>query len=608
VTFIMVAAAIYGVLQLTLLASPVRSIRLSTALLTVVLGVYGCGVVTALVELGYTRGMAAWSGEPLPDVVAKASYTVAPVVEELAKIAPLLLAGWNIKIRRQLGLADYVILGAATGAGFGLLEVLLQHALDAERATPYPGGSGWLLPGGISLVSPYIPGWEQVLSTWLPASIGIVELGHVGGTLGTNLHLAWGAVGGFGAGLLLRGRSWRRLLALLPLGYAFGHHALTNYTGRRGVDPPGWAETLARLGDSTVDYAPLVCLVVAVIVDFRHLSRGKRSVPGVLLEAERAGQTSLGALASFGGWCLPWTGLVALRFARLRRSLLYAAARTRSDELERVEPLRQAVAAIAARIDATNRDGAWDAARIRAHLKAARSVQSRRRRWLLLIPLLLLLPSLVFLGLGSFPSTQEIQEFFAGETGAKVLIGVGIAGLAWIAVQLILLLRAWRTTAVLPVGEALAVVRFRLWTALGSGTAGALLLTVRLRGAAPDDDVVPDPALAYLLAALDDFAVYLGFAMLLLALLVLFPPGGLALAGGGVLAGTITTQAAVQAAALGVAGVALMGAGAHGSGADYNAWSRSKRKGPIKPRHRADVKGDEGINGKKQRSGSLTKH
>ncbi|MGP3926506.1 CdiA C-terminal domain-containing protein [Streptomyces sp. 8N616] len=557
--FIMVTAAVYGVLQLAVLAWPARSVRLSTVLLTIVLGVYGSGVATVLVEWGYTRGMAAWSGDPLADVVQASSYTVAPVVEELAKIVPLLLVGWNLKIRYQLGLADYVVLGAGLGAGFGLLEVLLQHALDAERATPYPGG-GWMLPGGISLVAGYIPDLGQVLSTWLPASLGVVELGHPGGTLSTNLHLAWGAVGALGAGLLLRGRGWAKLAAMAPLAFAIGHHTLTNYTGRPKEDPPGWAQWLAGLGDDLVGAAPLICLLAAMAVDFVQLHRAKAAVPGVLLSDEQAGKTGLTALAGFGSWCIPWTALIAVRFARLRRSLFYAAAaRTPPD---RLEPLRQAVAAIAARMNASNHADAWNSARIRAQLKTARAARGRARRWLMPIPLLLALPSVVFLGLGSFPSTKGIQEFFSTGSGPTLMVGLGIAGLAWIAWQLYVLLRAWRTTAALPVGETLATIRFRLWTALGSTTTGTLLLTLRLKGTPADEEVLTEQA--HLLAALDEFLLYLGFVLLLLALFALIPPGGLALAGGGVVAGAITTEAVVNAAALGAAGIVLMAAGADG--------------------------------------------
>lgn len=110
------------------------------------------------------------------------------------------------------------------------------------------------------------------------------------------------------------------------------------------------------------------------------------------------------------------------------------------------------------------------------------------------------------------------------------MMGFAIAALMWIAWQLIRLFRTARAAAAQPVGERLAAHRFRLGTALGSGTAGVLLLYKGLGEAGPDGEAITT---FHLLDALDTFLVYLGFALLLLSLLALFPPGGLALAGAG---------------------------------------------------------------------------
>lgn len=575
----MVAAAIYGVLQLAVLASPVRSLRLSTLLLTVAVGVYGSGVVAALIELGYAHAVASSAQQPLREAMGHGSYTLVPVVEELAKLAPLLLAGLNIKIRYQLGLADYVVLGAATGAGLGLFEVLLAHLLDAQRASPYPQG-GWMLSGGLSLSATYIPDWHTVLTTWLPASLGSLDLSFTEPSLATNLHLAWGAVGALGAGLLLRGRGWRRLLGLLPMGYAIGHHALVNYTGSRDAHPPGWAEWLLGTADDLVAYAPLVCLVIAMALDFGQLRRSKRGMPAVLLYAERAGRTGTGALAGFGARCVPWTAVIALRFARMRRALLYAAGRTAP---ERLELLHQAVTDAAARIDAADREGVWDSGRIRAYLKATRHSRPWRRRWpLLAIPLVLMLPSLLFLGVGSFTLTKGLQESFTTGIGPSVLMWFGIAGLVWCVVQLALFIRAWRTASGQPLAEPHAVLRLRVFTAVGSALTTGLLLVGHYRGT-PLDGEAAEP-LAMLLAALEDLEMYAGFALTILslaALIMLFPPGGLALAGGGVLAGAAgaTSVAAVEAAGLGTAGVLLMVHGAPGGSGQGGQSSSSSSSG-----------------------------
>ncbi|MGW2316615.1 RNase A-like domain-containing protein, partial [Streptomyces sp. NPDC001680] len=99
----MAAAAVWGVLQLFAVSWPTRSVRLSTVLLALAVGVYGCGVATALVELAYTRFYADQSSQSLITVVNTTSYTVAPWVEELIEVSPLLLAGLSVKVRRQWG-------------------------------------------------------------------------------------------------------------------------------------------------------------------------------------------------------------------------------------------------------------------------------------------------------------------------------------------------------------------------------------------------------------------------------------------------------------------------------------------------------------------------
>ncbi|WP_369387795.1 hypothetical protein AB5J72_09430 [Streptomyces sp. CG1] len=114
-TLMMAVAAVWGVLQLVAVSWLTRSVRLSTVLLALAVGVYGCGVATALVELAYTRLYADQSGQSLVTVVNTTSYTVAPWVEELIKVSPLLLVGMSPKLRRQWGLTDFVVLGAALG-------------------------------------------------------------------------------------------------------------------------------------------------------------------------------------------------------------------------------------------------------------------------------------------------------------------------------------------------------------------------------------------------------------------------------------------------------------------------------------------------------------
>ncbi|MFI5676000.1 RNase A-like domain-containing protein [Streptomyces cellulosae] len=597
----MAVAAVWGVLQLFAVSWPARSVRLSTVLLALAVGVYGCGVATGLVQLAYTRVYADQSGQSLVTVVNTTSYTVAPWVEELIKVSPLLLAGASLKIRRQWGLTDFVVVGAALGAGFGLLEGVLRYGLDADRALVR--GDGWIIPDSLS--PPYVPGLGQVLTAWLPAPFSQLSIGGPPVTE-TFSHLVWTAMAGFGAGLLWRTRGWWRLLSVFPIAAAAVHHTVNNYAGQKPTSHAA-ANWLERL-DGKAWAASLVCLAVAMLVDLRQTYRGKRTVPGVLLTSERADGDSLGALLRYAAWRPPWSLRIALRHVRLRRSLLYATAAVRHEPAgpADTERLHRAVSQITAQMDASDNPHAWRAVNIRALLRATRSAHASRRRWLLLIPCVLMLPSLLFLGVGSFTSTAGLQTFFRTGSGPKILMGFGIAALAWIAYQLAVLLRTWRTASAQLMGELLAVHRFRLGTALGAATTGTLLLWRGLGDAGPEGRTIHT---SHLLDALNTFLVHLGFALLLLSLLALFPPGGLALAGGGVV-GALTAEAAANAALLGTAGIVLMGlGGSNPSGGDYNAWPRSKRKGRTKPEHRADVRGDEGKSlGGKSKGHTIEKH
>ena len=553
---LMVAATVYGVLQLVVLASPVRSVRITTVLLAVVVGVYGSGVLAAVLEFAYTRWTAQMSGRPLSEVVTTASYTVDPLIEELAKVAPLLLIGLNRRVRAQFGLTDFVVLGAGLGAGFGLLEPLVRYGLDGHRAIAQAGG-GWTV--AVSLFPPYVPGAGQVLGSWLPAPAGTFQSTAGVITVGANEHLVWSVLAALSVGWLLKSRGWAKLGAIVPLAAAAGDHILDNWTA---LHPYGTSESLSDSLDGWLWAVPLVALALAFLRDVSQVRAGRRLLPEVLLDTERAGRSGFVALAGYAGWCAPWSTLIALRFARRRRSLAYAVAVGEAE----VEPLRQVVSSIARLIDLSDREDAWRDLDVRGTLRSAR-VGSRGRRWATVVSWVLAVPSLVLLGIGTFPAAAGVQSFLASGAWPVVFTMLGVAGLVLVGARLVLLVRERAESLGCPVGEVLALVRLRILAALGSATAGVVLLSRAFGPTGPAGRLVSN---FHLLDALSDFEVYLGFALILLSLLVLFPPGGLAVVvagGGGLLSGTLTTEAALTATALGGAGVLLMAAGAAGGGA-----------------------------------------
>jgi hypothetical protein len=213
----MALAACYGVWQLAVLGSLTRSARIGTLLLSVPVGLYVCGPVAVGLQLAYTRGLAAATGVPLYQVVTTASYTVDPLIEELAKVLPVLVVACWSRVRRQWGLTDYLLLGAGCGAGFGLAEDLLRYSHQADKALAAPGG-GWMIPVNLSV--PHVPDLGQILSAWLPAPVGDLDLFSTAPIGGLDLHLIWSAAVGLGVGVLLRTRWWIRPLGLLPIAAA----------------------------------------------------------------------------------------------------------------------------------------------------------------------------------------------------------------------------------------------------------------------------------------------------------------------------------------------------------------------------------------------------
>ncbi|MEK8169830.1 hypothetical protein NKH77_08460 [Streptomyces sp. M19] len=146
----------------------------------------------------------------------------------------MLLAACNIRIRRQWGLTDYVVLGAGLGAGFGLLESVARYGLDAHRAMTVPAG-GWIIPDSLS-GTPYVPGLDQLVGAWFPAPVGTLGLGDHSPTIGASPHLVQTVLTALGIAVLVRGRRWTRLLGFVPVAAAVAQHIVTNYAAAHSTD------------------------------------------------------------------------------------------------------------------------------------------------------------------------------------------------------------------------------------------------------------------------------------------------------------------------------------------------------------------------------------
>ncbi|MGF1661886.1 MAG: PrsW family glutamic-type intramembrane protease [Kineosporiaceae bacterium] len=552
----MVLAACWGVLQLAVLGSASRSLRIGTLLLAVAVGAYGCGVAVLTVQFILTRvWAAAVPGVGVADAVRAASYTVDPVVEEIAKILPLLAAALWWRTRGQWGITDHTVAGAGIGAGFGLLEALLRFGDDADRAVAVDGG--WLLP--LSLSPPFVPSPGLAVTSWLPAPVSS-ELFGFAAEAGTNQHLVWSAVAGFGVGVLVRVRGPWRVLGVVPTVLVSADHAAGNYDvvvsqgtllGDAVTAPFRWAEPALGLW-------ALLALAAAVVLDLRRVQASREAHPEVLLAAESP--AVLGEwpeAARYATLRSPWAAFVAWRFVLTRRAALNAAAPGGSGG-GRAGALVSDVADARVRLDVTRTPAAWQGIGLRSALRMSRSRPRTgallRRFWPVLVWLVLLTPGYLYYGVGTTPLTAGAQDLLVSPAVLPVLLVLLVAGLGWTAWQTIVAVRALPAAARLALAEPAVRVAARLAVGAGAVVAGVVVGAAALRGAEGDDRVIRN---AHALDAVSDLLLVGGIA-LLLAALVFFPPvAAVAVAGGGVILVPTLTSGFVALGTLGVGGILL---------------------------------------------------
>ncbi|GIH01963.1 hypothetical protein Rhe02_00300 [Rhizocola hellebori] len=568
-TLYMVLAAGYGVLQLAALGWLAgRSVRISTAALCIAVGMYGCGVATLILQAIYTRGVAELTGERMADVVRVASYTVDPFFEEIVKVTPLLLVGMHLRTRFQLGLTDYLVLGGALGAGFGLLEAILRFSHLAGRAIAVP--DGWIVPSGLSAT--YVPDAGAIAGSWLPAPASSGLLVFVGGP-DTFLHLAWSAIGGLGVGVLLRGRGLARVAGPLAIIFVAAQHAAVNYDlallGKTGFGDALAAPFLAA--NRLLWLLPLLGLMIAGFFDRRDVTRLGTALPAAPSEFALLG--------------LPWTLLVALRFSRLRRSLAYARARGPEPS---TAALYHALATIRWLIDRANSRTAWRHAPGLNGDPPRRLITAAVRNWQVWVWLGLLLPSLLYFVAGGFPATASLQKALASPALSWLLIVFLAGGLLWLMWQSTVHLRLLSKALGQPHAESATRSRLQLMSAAGALVGGAFGLYLLLTGTPMWQQAITS---FHVLAALAGAIVAVLVVLTIAALFTMFPPGGLALAGGlGTLAPglAISSSMLLEAGLVGaITGVVLMEAADSGGGGDGGG-SGSRPRGPNEDRFPED--------------------
>lgn len=588
---LMVVAACWGVVQLAVVGSLTRTVRVVTLLLAVAVGMYGCGILTIGLQYAVTRAWARVTGEPVFQVVATAGYTVDPFIEEVVKVLPLIVAALWLPTRRQWTLTDYTLVGAGLGAGFGLLEALMRFGDRADRAVAFP--TGWLFP---SFSPPFIPDLPTSLTSWLPAPVSAIDLLAFPAAPATNPHLVWSAVAGFGIGVLARVGSRWRVLGVLPVVLVGADHAAFNYaltlTGRT---PLGDVVTAPlRWAHPSLWAWPLIVLAIAVALDLSRARRARAAHPDLLLAGESP--TVIGewvAAVRYAALRPPWPGVVVWRFVLMRRAALHAATHDRGTTHDSTAGLLAEVTRTRALLDQAGTSQAWRGVGVRRALRQPNAlhqpdrqgtgrVARLKRHWPVAVWTVLALPTVLYYGIGSTPALATTQDTLSRPWVLPVLVVLLLAGLGWTAWQAVAAARALPATTRLPGVEPATRTAAHVGIGAGALLLGVVVLSAALTGTPPDQAVIDN--YFHVLDAVSDLLLVAGIA-LMLASIIFFPPvAAIAVAGGGIVLVPTVTSGFLTLTALGLSGILLSqavgGAGARGIGSGAGP-GRGTRAGPA---------------------------
>ncbi len=305
-----------------------RTVRVRTVLGAIGTGFYACAIVAAGLQWGVTRLAASLFGVGLDGVVASAGFTINPFIEELAKIAPLLAAGWWLRSKQQWGATDFVLMASGFGAGFGLFEAFGRYGQFLSTFTPFPGG--YVRPS--SFFPPFIPNLSGTIFSWIPAPVTKVDVSAVEPDVAP--HMVWSSIAGLGIGLFFKTKTRFRILALLLVAVAGVDHAVWNYQATESLLNAGFYDTY---GTSLIEPLtnifqparpafwiwPLVAITTATIIDITALRRTRSNLARYIrieptLTQRFASNIAYAKLKPF------WTIPIIWRYALTQRSASYS--------------------------------------------------------------------------------------------------------------------------------------------------------------------------------------------------------------------------------------------------------------------------------------------
>ncbi len=528
---LMAVAAVVTVVQLGLVGSWARSVRLSTLVQAVAVGLVVVGPATVAVEWALVRLLSRVGPWAVSTLVTRASWTWDPVVEEVMKVAPLLVLAvvWP-SAHRQLGWTDHLLVGAGLGVGFGLAESAFRFAQVGPMVMKI--GDDYMVGASLMGGAVTVPSVGTSLGTWLPD---------------TTPHLLYTCVAVLGVAWAGRRRGWWRLLGVLPIAAASLAHAVGNAggsflenAGRHFADTPLARTTASATGwlYDRLTGVLLVSLIVLVVVDRVAQAQARRAHRGLLLPGEAWHGLAPVPLVAAGLRAVPWSTWATWYVVLQRRAGLYALAAgcppTQADTVGRQ------VASLSRATDPVR----WRA----ASRKVLGSLSWRGLwSWRTFLWLVAVAPAVAYLVIGGFPSTRGLQQRMTGPVGTGLLVAGLVAGTVVALSQVSALVKNLRASRG-PVWHEAAIRPAARLATITTTVLVAAALVARL--VAVDGNATRQIVRNYhILDALAMAALVLGLALLLMAFITI-PPMALAVTSVGLVAleGSVAVSAGYLAA------------------------------------------------------------
>lgn len=469
-----VVANVWGVIQVIALGSFARTVRVRTVFAAMAVGLYVCAPLATLLQVAWQAIAAPLLGVAAFQLAGTATYTLDPFVEEILKILPLAVLLMIPVLRRQWSLTDYVLIGAATGAGFGLAENLYRLSASAGSASAV--ASGWAVASDGTYF--LVPSVSETLSSWLP--IGASWLGGPR----VNAHLVWSAIGGLAVGLTVLNRTTAARLAAGGLFLCIGlDHAAQNATNIASTWLALLATPLAALAHLR-GVMPIAALAVAWWLDQYRQRPSDAREP--LLAAEQSASSrvmgTLGAAVSR----VPWSALSVDRFVRMRRAYNAerASAPAEADSL---------YALVVSERDRADRELAQLQDKAPPWLPSGwtlSAVRTALRQPAVIIWLVLMTPSVLWFVIGGWPPTARLQAIMMGPVVWKAVFAISVLAQVWLGWGVIVGLRAWPRARAPSIGDDAAVAGLRLACGIGAVALGGFSLMRLLGGLSPGSSLL----------------------------------------------------------------------------------------------------------------------